>query len=122
METIEVYNQRGFTLEADGIVARVWVGVSCLVGEQVNGSHSQKPSTTLRSGDVDGVTNAPVRQPTSITHIHASLPGQVKFSSSGESGTKFCTLISCFVEAKLLHRHGVENSAWEETDGGAQSV
>lgn len=104
-------------MEADGIVARVWVGISCLVGEQVDGSHSQEPPSTLRPGDVDGVAYTSVRQPASVTYIHASLPGQVKLSGGGKPSTEFGTLISGFIEGELLHRHGVEDSAWEERGG-----
>lgn len=111
---VSLVHHQVFTLEADSIIARVWVGVSCLVGEQVNGSHSQEPPSTLRPGDVDGVTHTPVPQPASITHIHAGLPGQVKLSSGGEPSSKFSTLVTCFIEAELLYRHGVEDSAWKE--------
>lgn len=91
------------TSEADSLVARVRVGVSRLVGEQVDGSHSQEPPSTLRPGNVDGVAYAPVRQPASVTHVHAGLPGQVKLPGGSETGTEFGTLIYCFIEAKLLY-------------------
>jgi len=102
-------------LEADSIVARVRVRVSGLVGEQVDGSHSQEPPSTLRPGDVDGVADTPVPQPAGVAHVHAILPGQVKLSGGGESGTEFSALTSCFVEGKLLDRHGVEDPSWEES-------
>lgn len=112
----------GFTLEADSIVARVWVGVSCLVGEQIDSSHSQEPPSTLGPGDIDRVAYTPVRQPASVTHIHASLPGQVKLSGGGEPGAEFGTLISRFIEGKLLYRNGVEDSAWEERGGETSTL
>lgn len=99
------------TLETDGIVARVGVRESRLVGKQVDGSDSQEPTTTLRPGDVDGVPYASVCQPACITHVHAGLPGQVELSSSSQPGTQFGALVLGLIEGELLHRHGVEDSA-----------
>uniref|UniRef100_A0A3B4WQ68 Uncharacterized protein n=1 Tax=Seriola lalandi dorsalis TaxID=1841481 RepID=A0A3B4WQ68_SERLL len=67
-----------------------------------NSSHSQKPSSTLRPGDVNRVAHTSVSQPASVTHIQSSLPGQVQFSGGGKPGAEFGTLISCFIERKLL--------------------
>lgn len=95
---------------ADSIVARVWVRISCLIGEQVDSPHSQEAPSTLRPGDVDRVTYTPVRQPAGIANIHAGLPGKVQLSSGGESCSKLGTLIPGFIEGKLLHRRGIEDS------------
>lgn len=105
-------NEGWFTLKADGIIARIWVRISGLIREEVNGSHPQKPSSTLRPGDVDGVAYTPVLQPPSITHVHASLPRQVELSGGRKPSTQLGALILCFVEGKLLNRCGVEDSAW----------
>lgn len=105
-----------FTLKADGIIARIWVRISGLISEEVNSSHSQKPSSTLRPGDVDGVSYTPVPQPPSVTHIHASLPRQVELSGGRKPSTQFGALILCFVEGKFLDRCGIEDSAWEKRE------
>lgn len=105
---------RVLALEANGIMAIIWIGVPSLVGEQVDGSHSQEAPSALRPGDVDRVSYTPVCQPASITHVHTILPGEVKLSCGGKSGTKFSTLIFCLVKAKLLYRHRVEDSAWKQ--------
>lgn len=107
---------RGFTLKADSVIARVWVRISGLVWEEVNSSHSQKPSSTLRPGDVDWVTNTPVPQPAGVTHVHASLPRQVQLPGGCQPRTELGALILCFVEGKFLNRRGVEDSAWERED------
>lgn len=98
------------TLVADGIVARVWVGVPCLVGKQVDCPHPQQATSTLWPGHTDGVTHTPVRQPAGAAHIHASLPGQVQLSSGGEPCSQLDTLISSFIEGKLLYGRGVKDS------------
>lgn len=90
-------------MEADSIVTRARDGVACLVREQVDRSDSQEAASTLRPGNVDGVAYAPVAQPAGIAHVHAALPGQIKFSGGGKSGTQFTALILSFVESELLY-------------------
>lgn len=102
---------------ADSVVARVRVGVARLVGEQIDRSHSQKPSSTLGPGDVDRVANAPVSQPAGVAHVHAGLPGQIELASGGELGAQLGTLVAGSVEGELLHGHGIEDSAWKVRGG-----
>lgn len=108
---------RRLTLEADGVVARVRVRVTGLVGVEVHRSHAQQPSSTLGPGDVDGVAHAPVLQPAGVAHVHAGLPRQVQLSGGGQPSAQLGALILGFVEGELVDGGGVEDSAWE--DGAA---
>ena len=81
------------------------------VGVQIDGHHSDQPSSTQRIGDVYGVAERVVSQPARATHIHAFLPCQVQLSSRGQTAAQFGTLLSRFIEGDVrIFR--VEDPAW----------
>ena len=103
--------ERGLTRVAEGVIARLRKWVSCLVCVEVNSSHPQQTSSALRPSNVDGVADAPVSQPASVTDIHPTLPGQVQLTCSGQLSAVLRAFHHSLREGELFCRGGVENFA-----------
>ena len=109
-----VLRLRAPTCVADGVVAGLQEGVSCLVGVQVDSAYPQQTPSALRPPDIDGVTDAHVGQPAGVADIHASLPSQVKLPRSGQLSPLLRALIHSLGVGELSRRTAVENSAYME--------
>lgn len=113
-------DEQFLTFEAKDMMPGLGVGESCLIGVQVNRSHTRLVSTAGRAGINDGISEAAISQPAGLADILAQPPGSVELSSGSHGCVLTLTVSLGFQEGELCCLSCKEDLAYRKMMNGGE--